>query len=140
MARTIRRRPRHRRKTITLNDNSYTCRHTAAGFHSGAPRNFQARSQPTFGFPALDPQRLQRGAHMLRVAAARADVAPAQPRRTRCQRGNLARLYPEQQPEQGIRGVAAGAGHTTSRAPGKCFLRRWMVLPDRLRETSRTFC
>src|SRR5207248_4527674 len=71
-------------KAITLNDESYTVVGVLpAGFQFGsAAAEFQARSQADIWVPlALDLQRLQRGAHMLRVIARLApDVTLAQAR------------------------------------------------------------
>lgn len=94
-------------KSITLDNNSYTVVGVLpAGFQFGSTAaDFQARSQVDIWIPlALDPQRLQRGAHMLLVIArlkpevklpqaqAELDVLGA----------NLARHYPEQNKDRGI--------------------------------------
>jgi len=94
-------------KTITLDDKSYTVVGVLpAGFQFGATAaDFQARSQVDIWVPmALDPQRLQRNAHMLHVIArlkpgvklaraqAELDILAA----------NLAQQYPEQNKDKGI--------------------------------------
>ena len=94
-------------KTITLNDESYTVVGVLpASFQFGsAAADFEARSQVDIWVPmALDPQRLQRGAHMLRVIArlkpgvkleqsqAELDVLAA----------SLAQQYPEHNKDIGI--------------------------------------
>ena len=94
-------------KTITLNDESYTVVGVLpAGFQFGTTAaDFQARSQVDIWVPmALDPQRLQRGAHMLCVIArlkpgvelaealAELDVLAA----------NLAQQYPKNNKDIGI--------------------------------------
>ena len=97
-------------KTITLDDKSYTVVGVLpAGFQFGSTAaDFQARSQADIWVPmALDPQRLQRGTHMLRVIArlkpgvklaqaqAELDVLAA----------NLAQLYPKNNKDKGIAAV-----------------------------------
>jgi putative ABC transport system permease protein len=94
-------------KTITLNDETYTVVGVLpAGFQFGsAAEDFQARSQPDIWVPLeLDPQKLQRGAHILRVIArlgpgvklaqaqAELDVMAA----------NLAQQYPKDNKDKGI--------------------------------------
>ena len=94
-------------KTITLDDKSYTVVGVLpADFLFGAAAaDFQARSQVDIWVPmALDPQRLQRNAHMLHVIArlkpgvklaraqAELDILAA----------NLAQQYPEQNKDKGI--------------------------------------
>jgi predicted permease len=94
-------------KTITLTDTSYTVVGVLpADFQFGTtPADFQARSQPDIWVPlALNPQKLQRGAHMLHVigrlkpgvklaqARAELDVIAA----------NLAQQYPENNKDIGI--------------------------------------
>jgi predicted permease len=97
-------------KTITLDDESYTVVGVLpAGFRFGnSAEDFQAQSQPDIWVPlALDPQKLQRGAHILRVIArlrpgvnlaqaqAELDVVAA----------NLAQQYPENNKDKGIAAV-----------------------------------
>jgi len=97
-------------KTITLNDESYRVVGVLpAGFQFGTTAaDFQARDQADIWVPlALDPQRLQRGAHMLHVIArlkpavklaqaqAELDVIAA----------NLAQQYPKNNKDIGIAAV-----------------------------------
>jgi len=97
-------------KTITLNDENYTVVGVLpAGFQFGTTaEDFQARDQADIWVPlALDPQSLQRGAHMLHVIArlkpevkltqaqAELDVLAA----------NLAQQYPENNKDRGITAV-----------------------------------
>ncbi|HJZ81296.1 MAG TPA: ABC transporter permease, partial [Pyrinomonadaceae bacterium] len=97
-------------KAITLNNESYTVVGVLpADFQFGSTAaDFQARSQPDVWVPlALNPQRPQRGAHMLHVIArlepgvklaqaqAELDVIAA----------NLARQYPENDKDKGIAAV-----------------------------------
>jgi predicted permease len=97
-------------KAITLDDESYTVVGVLpADFKFGTTAaDFQARSQPDVWVPlALNPQRLQRGAHMLHVIArlnpgvklaqaqAELDVIGA----------NLAQQYPENNKDKGIAAV-----------------------------------
>jgi putative ABC transport system permease protein len=97
-------------KTITLDDESFTVVGVLpANFQFGSTAaDFEARSQVDVWVPmALDPQRLQRGAHMLHVIArlrpgmklaqaqAELDVLAA----------NLARQYPEHNKDIGIAAV-----------------------------------
>jgi putative ABC transport system permease protein len=98
-------------KAIMLDDDSYTVVGVLpADFQFGSSAaEFQARSQPDIWVPlALNPQRLQRNAHMFRVIArlapgvtlaraqAELDVIAA----------NMARLYPDQNSERGIAAVS----------------------------------
>src|SRR5437016_6378910 len=97
-------------KPITLDNTSYTVVGVLpADFQFGSTaEDFQARSQPDIWVPlALDPQKLQRGAHMLHVigrlkpgvklaqAQAELDVLAA----------NLAQQYPENNKDKGIAAV-----------------------------------
>ncbi|HYM00311.1 MAG TPA: ABC transporter permease, partial [Blastocatellia bacterium] len=97
-------------KAITLNDERYTVVGVLpAGFQFGSTaEDFQAASQVDIWVPlVLDPQRLQRGAHMYHVIArlgpgvklaqaqAELDVVAA----------NLAKHYPEDDKEKGILAV-----------------------------------
>src|SRR5437016_9206029 len=94
-------------KAITLDDQSYTVVGVLpADFRfASTAEDFQARSQPDIWVPlALNPQKLQRGAHMLHVIArlkpgvklaqaqAELDVLAA----------NLAQQYPENNKDRGI--------------------------------------
>jgi putative ABC transport system permease protein len=115
-------------KIITLDDDSYTVVGVLpAGFQFGSTAaEFQARNQPDIWVPlALDPQRLQRNAHMLRVIArlapgvaltqaqAELDVIAA----------NMARLYPDQDKDRGITAVSLTERATaTVRAPLRMLL------------------
>ena len=94
-------------KTITLDNNKYTVVGVLpAGFQFGSTAaDFQARSQVDIWIPlALDPQRLQRGAHMLLVIARlKPEVKLAQARaELDLLAANLARQYPEQNKNIGI--------------------------------------
>ena len=97
-------------KTITLNDNSYTVVGVLpADFKFGSTAaDFQAGSQPDIWVPlALDPQKLQRGAHMLNVIARLAPgvtLAQAQAE-LNVIAANLARQYPENNKDIGIAAV-----------------------------------
>jgi len=97
-------------KPITLDDTSYTVVGVLpADFQFGSTAaDFQAGSQPDVWIPlALDPQRLQRGAHMLNVigrlapgvklAAAQAELNVIG--------ANLAQQYPENNKDRGIAAV-----------------------------------
>lgn len=97
-------------KTITLNDKSYTVVGVLpAGFQFGTTAaDFQARSQADIWVPmALDPQRLPRNAHMLRVIARlRPGVKLAQAQADLdVLAAKLAQQYPEHNKDKGILGV-----------------------------------
>ncbi len=97
-------------KTITLNDTSYTVVGVLpAGFQFGSTAaDFQARSQVDIWVPlALDPQRLQRGAHMLLVIARlKPGVKLAQAQAELDVLGaNLAQQYPQNNKDIGIAAV-----------------------------------
>jgi putative ABC transport system permease protein len=94
-------------KTITLDDESYTVVGVLpAGFQFGSTAaDFQARSQADIWVPmALDPQRLQRGAHMLRVIARlKPGVKLAQAQADlEVLAANLAQQYPKNNKDIGI--------------------------------------
>ena len=106
-------------KTITLDDESYTVVGVLpAGFQFGTTAaDFQARSQVDVWVPmALDPQRLQRNAHMLHVIARlKPGVKLAQAQAELNVLGaNLARQYPEQNKDKGIVAVPLAAQVTGS--------------------------
>jgi len=97
-------------KAITLNDEGYTVVGVLpAGFQFGSTaEDFQARSQADIWVPlALDPQKLQRGSHILHVVArlkpgvnmvqaqAELDVMAA----------NLAQQYPKDNKDKGVAAV-----------------------------------
>jgi predicted permease len=94
-------------KTITLDDESYTVVGVLpAGFQFGSTAaDFQARSQVDIWVPmALDPQRLQRGAHMLCVIARLkpgVELAEAQAELD-VMGTNLAQQYPKYNKDKGI--------------------------------------
>jgi putative ABC transport system permease protein len=94
-------------KSITLDDKSYTVVGVLpASFQFGTTAaDFQTRSQVDIWVPmALDPQRLQRNAHMLHVIARlKPDVKLAQAQAELDVIGaNLAQQYPEQNKDKGI--------------------------------------
>jgi putative ABC transport system permease protein len=94
-------------KTITLDDESYTVVGVLpAGFQFGSTAaDFQPRSQADIWVPmALDPQRLQRGAHMLRVIARlKSEVKLAQAQADLdALAANLAQEYPKHNKDIGI--------------------------------------
>jgi putative ABC transport system permease protein len=94
-------------KTITLNDESYTVVGVLpAGFQFGSTAaDFQARSQVDIWVPiALDPQRLQRNSHTLRVIGRlKPGVKLAQAQAELDVLGsNLAQQYPEHNKDIGI--------------------------------------
>ena len=98
-------------KAISLDDDRYTVVGVLpADFRFGtAAADFQARSQPDVWVPlALDPQRLQRNAHMFRVIARLAPgVTPAQAQAELDLIGtNLARAYPDQNRDRGIAAIS----------------------------------
>ncbi|HEY3241940.1 MAG TPA: ABC transporter permease [Phycisphaerae bacterium] len=115
-------------KAITLNDERYTVVGVLpAEFQFGTTAaDFQARGQADIWVPiALDPQRLQRGAHMLRVIARLApDVALTQAQvELDVIAANMARLYPDQNRERGITAVSLAERATaTVRAPLEALL------------------
>ena len=115
-------------KAITLNDESYTVVGVLpAGFQFGcAAADFQARSQADIWVPlALDPQRLQRGSHTLRVIARLApDVTLAQAQaELDVIAANMARLYPGNNRDTGIAAVSLAERVTaTVRAPLEALL------------------
>jgi putative ABC transport system permease protein len=97
-------------KTITLDDNSYTVVGVLpADFQFGSTAaDFQTRSQPDVWIPlALDPQRLQRGAHMLHVIGRlKPGVKLAQAQaELNVIAANLAQQYPENNKDRGIAAV-----------------------------------
>jgi putative ABC transport system permease protein len=110
-------------KAITLDDESYTVVGVLpADFQFGSTSaDFQARSQADIWVPmALDPQRLQRGSHVLQV------IAPLAPDITLAQAqaeldviaANMARLYPGNNRDIGIAAVSLPERITaTVRAP-----------------------
>jgi predicted permease len=110
-------------KAITLNDERYTVVGVLpAGFQFGSTAaDFQASSQPDIWVPiALDPQRLQRGSHTLRVIARLApDMTLAQAQsELDVIAANLARLYPNHNRDIGIASVSLPQRVTaTVRAP-----------------------
>ena len=115
-------------KAITLDDESYTVVGVLpADFQFGSTAaDFQARSQPDIWVPlALDPQRLQRNAHMLRVIARLAPgvtLAQAQAELDLIA-ANMARLYPDQDRDRGITAVSLAERVTaTVRAPLEALL------------------
>jgi predicted permease len=94
-------------KTITLDEQSYTVVGVLpASFQFGTTAaDFQARSQPDIWVPlAFDPQRLQRGAHMLRVIARLKPVVKLAQAQAELDvlGANLAQQYPEQNKDIGI--------------------------------------
>ncbi|HZI48644.1 MAG TPA: ABC transporter permease, partial [Pyrinomonadaceae bacterium] len=94
-------------KTITLNDESYTVVGVLpAGFQFGnTAEDFQAQSQVDIWVPLqLDPQRLQRGAHILRVIARlKPEVKLAQAQaELNVMAANLAQQYPKDNKDKGI--------------------------------------
>ncbi len=110
-------------KAITLNDETYTVVGVLpAGFQFGSTAaDFQARSQVEIWVPlALDPQRLQRNSHTLRVIARLAPgvtLARAQAELDRIA-ANIARVYPNNTRDVGIAAVSLGERVTaTVRAP-----------------------
>ena len=94
-------------KSITLNDESYTVVGVLpAGFQFGnTAEDFQAQSQVDVWVPlALDPQKLQRGAHVLRVVARLGPgvkLAQAQAE-LNVIAANLAQQYPKNNKDKGI--------------------------------------
>jgi len=97
-------------KAITLDDTPYTVVGVLpADFRFGtAASDFQPRSQPDVWIPlALDPQKLQRNAHMFHVIARLAPgVTPAHAQAELDLIGaNLARAYPDQNKDRGIAAV-----------------------------------
>jgi predicted permease len=115
-------------KTITLDDNSYTVVGVLpADFQFGSTAaEFQARSQPDVWVPlALDPQRLQRNAHMFRVIARLAPgvALPKAQAELDVIAANMARLYPDQNRDRGITAVSLTERATaTVRAPLEALL------------------
>jgi predicted permease len=109
-------------RTITLDDDRYTVVGVLpADFQFGSTAaDFQARSQPDIWVPlALDPQRLQRNSHTLRVIARLAPgvtVARAQAE-LELIAANLARLYPDHNRDRGI-GAVSLAGRVTATVRG----------------------
>ena len=97
-------------KKITLNDDSYTVVGVLPpGFQFGTTAaDFQTRSQVDIWVPTvLDPQRLQRNAHMFHVVARLkpgVQVAQAQAE-LNVLGANLAQQYPEQNKDKGIAAV-----------------------------------
>ena len=97
-------------KTITLDDESYTVVGVLpAGFQFGTTAtDFQALDQADIWVPlVLDPQRLQRGAHMFHVIARLkpgVELAEAQAE-LNVMGANLAQLYPEDNKDKGITAV-----------------------------------
>ena len=97
-------------RTIILNDNGYTVVGVLpAGFQFGSnPADFQSRSQADLWVPlALDPQKLSRGTHPLRVIARLepgVDLARAQAE-LNVMGANLARVYPEDNRDKGISAI-----------------------------------
>ena len=110
-------------KAITLDDESYTVVGVLpAGFQFGSTAaDFQARSQADIWVPlALDPQRLKRNSHTLRVIARLApDVTLAQAQAEGdVIAANLARQYPQFNRDKGIVAVSLAQRVTaTVRAP-----------------------
>jgi putative ABC transport system permease protein len=98
-------------KAITLDDESYTVVGVLpADFQFGSTAtDFQARSQADIWVPlALDPQRPQRNAHMLRVIARLAPgvtLAQAQAELDLIA-ATMARLYPDQNRDRGIAAIS----------------------------------
>jgi len=97
-------------KTITLNDKAYTVVGVLpADFQFGTTAaDFEARSQADIWVPlALDPQKLQRGAHMLHVIARlKPGVKLAQAQaELDVMAANLAQQYPENNKDRGIAAV-----------------------------------
>src|SRR5215471_14891787 len=97
-------------KAITLNDESYTVVGVLpAGFQFGnTAEDFQAQSQADIWVPLeLDPQKLQRGAHMLHVIARlEPGVKLAQAQAAlNVMAANLAQQYPENDKDRGIAAV-----------------------------------
>ena len=110
-------------KAITLDDDSYTVVGVLpADFQFGSTAaDFQARSQADIWVPlALDPQRLQRNSHTLRVIARLAPgvtLAQAQAE-VDVIAANLARRYPDFNRDKGIAAVSLAQRVTaTVRAP-----------------------
>jgi putative ABC transport system permease protein len=97
-------------KQITLNDTSYTVAGVLRRIFNSrvAAADFQARSQVDIWVPiALDPQKLQRGTHPLRVIARLkpgVELAQAQAELD-VTAANMARLYPEDNRDKGIAAV-----------------------------------
>jgi putative ABC transport system permease protein len=94
-------------KAITLDDESYTVVGVLpASFQFGSTAaDFQARSQPDIWVPlALDPQKLHRNSHILRVIARlKPGVKPAQAQaELDVIAANLAQQYPENNKDIGI--------------------------------------
>jgi predicted permease len=98
-------------KAITLNDDSYTVVGVLpADFQFGSTAaDFQARSQADIWAPlALDPQRLQRGSHTLRVIARLAPgvtLAQAQAELDLIA-ASMARVYPDNNRDRGIAAIS----------------------------------
>jgi predicted permease len=106
-------------KQVTLNDNSYTVAGVLPAnfqFASNAS-DFQARSQADIWTPiALDPRKLQRGTHPLRVIARLkpgVELAQAQAELD-VTAANLARLYPDDNRDKGIAAVPLAEQVTAS--------------------------
>jgi len=98
-------------KAITLNDDSYTVVGVLpADFQFGSTAaDFQARSQADIWAPlALDPQRLQRGSHTLRVIARLAPgVTQAQAQaELDLIAASMARVYPDNNRDMGIAAIS----------------------------------
>jgi putative ABC transport system permease protein len=110
-------------KAITLDDESYTVVGVLpAGFQFGSTAaDFQARSQADIWVPlALDPQRLQRGAHMLLVIARLAPGATLAHAQVELDviAANMARRYPDNNRDRGIAAASLPERVTaTVRAP-----------------------
>jgi putative ABC transport system permease protein len=97
-------------RRVTLNDNSYKVVGVLpADFQFGSnAADFQARSQADIWVPiALDPEKLQRGTHPLRVIARlKPGVSLGQAQaELKLTAANLARLYPENNRDKGIAAV-----------------------------------
>jgi putative ABC transport system permease protein len=115
-------------KAITLNDDSYTVVGVLpADFQFGSTAaDFQARRQADIWAPlALDPQRLQRGSHTLRVIARLAPgvtLAQAQAELDLIA-ANMARVYPDNNRDRGIAAVSLAERVTaTVRGPLRMLL------------------
>jgi predicted permease len=97
-------------RLVTLNDNSYTVVGVLPPDFQFASKaaDFQSRSQVDVWVPiALDPQKLQRGTHPLRVIARLkpgVELAQAQAELD-VMAANLAQLYPEDNKDKGIAAV-----------------------------------
>jgi putative ABC transport system permease protein len=115
-------------KAITLNDDSYTVVGVLpADFQFGSTAaDFQARSQADIWAPlALDPQRLQRGSHTLRVIARLAPgvtLAQAQAELDLIA-ASMARVYPDNNRDRGIAAISLAERVTaTVRGPLRMLL------------------